>query len=100
MEMENLNRFSEIYRVVLQINPILSGSFSEEYGDDGGDDYKMVMMMNMLTITVVMVMLPMQWYVCILCCNYWQNIHDHIVRVVMKMKLVMMMIKMLVMVVM
>ena len=39
MEMENLNRFSEIYRVVLQINPILSGSFSEEYGDDGGDDY-------------------------------------------------------------
>ena len=32
--MENLNRFSEIYRVVLQINPILSGSFSEEYGDD------------------------------------------------------------------
>ena len=59
MEMENLNRFSEIYRVVLQINPILSGSFSEEYGDDGGDDYKMVMMMNMMTMTVVMVMLPM-----------------------------------------
>ena len=59
MEMENLNRFSEIYRVVLQINPILSGSFSEEYDYDGGDDYKMVMMMNMMTMTVVMVMLPM-----------------------------------------